>query len=99
MHPGQRREVATREAPDDWSDRMQAFGLALQRARHQLGMTQEEVAYASGLTRSHYQQLEKGLSRPGVAANPSLLTVTALAETLQLDPAELIEPPPRTAPA
>ena len=62
-------------------------------------MTQEEVAYASGLTRSHYQQLEKGLSRPGVAANPSLLTVTALAETLQLDPAELIEPPPRSAPA
>ncbi|MES1170003.1 MAG: helix-turn-helix transcriptional regulator, partial [Leifsonia sp.] len=53
---------------------MRALGLALQRARHELGMTQEEVAHASGLTRSHYQQLEKGLSRPGVAANPSLLT-------------------------
>ncbi len=76
---------------------MRAFGIALQRARHQLGMTQEEVAYASGLTRSHYQQLEKGLSRPGVPANPSMLTLTALAHTLQLDPAELIELPPRSA--
>ena len=83
--------MAAREAPDDWSDRMREFGLALQRARHELGMTQEEVAYASGLTRSHYQQLEKGLSRPGVTANPSLLTVTALARTLQLDWSELIE--------
>ncbi|HEU0206918.1 MAG TPA: helix-turn-helix transcriptional regulator [Pseudolysinimonas sp.] len=76
---------------------MHAFGLALQRARHQLGMTQEDVAYASGLTRSHYQQLEKGLSRPGVPANPSLLTVTALARTLGLNPSDLLDPPPRPA--
>jgi len=68
---------------------MRDLGLLLQRARHELGMTQEDVAYSSGLTRSHYQQLEKGLSRPGVAANPSLATVLALATTLGIDPTEL----------
>ncbi len=52
-------------------------------------MTQEDVAYASNITRSHYQQLEKGLSRPGVAANPSLMTLLALAGTLGLDLREL----------
>jgi transcriptional regulator with XRE-family HTH domain len=69
---------------------MRAFGLLLQRRRHELGMTQEDVAYASGLTRSHYQQLEKGLSRPGVAANPSLVTLLALTQTLGVDPVELM---------
>lgn len=69
---------------------MRAFGILLQRSRHELGMTQEEVAYASGLTRSHYQQLEKGLSRPGVAANPSLMTVLALATTLGIDVGDLV---------
>jgi transcriptional regulator with XRE-family HTH domain len=70
---------------------MRTFGLLLQRTRHELGMTQEDVAYASGLTRSHYQQLEKGQSRPGVAANPSLLTVTALASTLGIELSELLD--------
>jgi transcriptional regulator with XRE-family HTH domain len=82
--------MPARETPADWPERMQEFGLQLQRARHELGMTQEDVAYASGLTRSHYQQLEKGLSRPGVPANPSLMTVLALAATLGLDLGELI---------
>jgi len=54
-------------------------------------MTQEDVAHASGLTRSHYQQLEKGLSRPRVAANPSLMTVLALASTLGIDLDDLVE--------
>ena len=81
--------MPTRETPADWPERMRDFGLVLQRRRHELGMTQEDVAYASGLTRSHYQQLEKGLSRPGVSANPSLLTVIALARTLGIDLNEL----------
>ena len=70
---------------------MRELGLFLQRRRHELGMTQEDVAYASGLTRSHYQQLEKGLSRPGVAANPSLLTLLAITATLGVDSGELME--------
>ena len=69
---------------------MRSLGLYLQRTRHALGMTQEDVAYTSGLTRSHYQQLEKGLSRPGVSANPSLKTLIRLARTLGVDVSDLV---------
>ena len=62
-------------------------------------MTQEELAYAAGITRSHLQQLEKGLSRTGVPANPSLKTVTSLAQVLGISPSELIPPVPWTTAA
>ena len=86
------------DIPVDWDAFMREFGIRLQRARHDAGLTQEEAAYASGLTRSHYQQLEKGRSRPGATANPSLRTVIALAETLAIPLADLVgEPPSRRA--
>jgi transcriptional regulator with XRE-family HTH domain len=82
--------MAARELPAEWAASMRDLGLLLQRRRHELGMTQEDVAYASGITRSHYQQLEKGLSRPGQPANPALATLAALARTLGVDLAELV---------
>lgn len=86
--------MATRDIPSDWDEFMREFGLRLQRARHAAGLTQEQAAYSSGLTRSHYQQLEKGRSRPGVAANPSLKTVVALATNLEVDLSHLVGEPP-----
>ena len=68
------------------------FGIRLHRARIEAALTQEELAHAAGLTRSHYQQLEKGLSRPGVPANPSLRTIVGLAEVLGV-PLEALVPP------
>jgi len=80
-------------APDDeWAPFAREFGIRLHRARIEAALTQEELAYAAGLTRSHYQQLEKGLSRPGVPANPSLRTLVGLARVLGL-PLEALIPP------
>lgn len=69
---------------------MRELGLTLQRLRHRSSLSQEDVAYAAGLTRSHYQQLEKGRSRPDVAANPSLYTLACLARVLDVDISELL---------
>jgi transcriptional regulator with XRE-family HTH domain len=81
------------EQPDDgWASFAREFGIRLHRARIEAALTQEELAYAAGLTRSHYQQLEKGLSRPGAAANPSLRTIVALADVLGL-PLDALVPP------
>jgi transcriptional regulator with XRE-family HTH domain len=81
------------EQPDDgWASFAREFGIRLHRARIEAALTQEELAYAAGLTRSHYQQLEKGLSRPGVAANPSLRTIVSLADVLGL-PLDALVPP------
>lgn len=80
-----------------WDAFMREVGIRLQRARHAAGLTQEEAAYTSGLTRSHYQQLEQGRSRPGVAANPSLRTLVALSETLGVPVSDLLGEPARKA--
>ncbi|RQP09008.1 MAG: XRE family transcriptional regulator [Microbacteriaceae bacterium] len=77
---------------DRWESFAREFGIRLHRARIEAALTQEELAYAAGLTRSHYQQLEKGLSRPGVPANPSLKTIVGLARVLGL-PLEALVPP------
>jgi len=74
----------------EWDEYVQRLGLTLQRLRIRLGMSQEDVAYAAGLTRSHYQQLEKGRSRPDTAANPSLYTLASLASVLNVDIRELL---------
>lgn len=91
--------MARDEQPDWWSDYAHDFGIRLHRFRVDAGLTQEQLAHAAGLTRSHYQQLEKGLSRPGVAANPSLMTVAGLAGVLGVTIAELVGEPVRTTPA
>jgi len=83
--------MAAREVPDGWVDYARSFGIALQRQRLRIGLTQEQLAHAAGMTRSHYQQLEKGASRPGTPANPSLLTIISLASALGIEPRELFD--------
>lgn len=78
------------EPIEDWDAYVLDFGIRLHRARTEAAMTQEDLAHAAGITRSHYQQLEKGLSRPGKAANPSLRTIAGLASVLGLQPHDLI---------
>jgi transcriptional regulator with XRE-family HTH domain len=72
---------------------MRALGQELNRRRHELGLTQERLAYAAGLTRYHYQQLEKGESKPGTPANPGLRNILALAQVLDVTLAELLPTP------
>jgi transcriptional regulator with XRE-family HTH domain len=78
------------ERSPEWDDYARHIGVRLHRRRVFLKLTQEEVAYAAGLTRSHYQLLERGLSRPDTSANPSLKTLVNLAEALDMDLVELL---------
>ena len=79
----------------DWAAYAQQVGLAIQRRRIEVGLTQEYVAYAAGLTRSHYQLLERGRGAADRSANPSLLTLVAVAQVLQIELGDLL---PKGAP-
>jgi transcriptional regulator with XRE-family HTH domain len=81
--------------PRDWDDYVRELGMTLHRRRLELGFSQEELAYAAGITRSHYQQLEKGHSRPDRSANPSLRTLVYLSQVLGLHVSDLL---PRVQP-
>jgi len=74
-------------SPDDsrWEEFAAELGRNLQRARIRAGLSQEHVAYSAGLSRYTYQKYEKGQSRPGTAANPSLRALLAIAQSLGED--------------
>jgi len=67
---------------EEWATYVRELGLALNRLRTRAGLSQEKVAHAAGLTRGYYHQLEKGESRTGRIANPTLLNLVALAQVL-----------------
>jgi transcriptional regulator with XRE-family HTH domain len=77
-----------------WAAYAQRLATSLRRARTQAGLSQEDVAYRVGLTRYTYQKYEKGESRPGRAANPSLRTMLAVAQVLNVSLTDLIPPDP-----
>ncbi len=77
----------------DWNDYARRLGTELQRRRIELGMSQERLAAAAGITRYTYQKLEKGESAPGSPSNPSLRTLMAVAQQLDLTLDELLPKP------
>jgi len=82
--------MARNKPTQEWAGYAKEIGLAIQRRRVAAGLTQEHVAYAAGLTRSHYQLLERGLGAVDRPANPSLLTLMAVAQVLKVDVSELL---------
>jgi len=58
---------------------MRAFGEAVRRARSERGVSQETLAFSSGLDRTFISAVERG------ARNPSLVSVYALADALGLE--------------
>ncbi|WP_258546182.1 helix-turn-helix domain-containing protein [Microbacterium sp. WHRI 7836] len=66
----------------------------LRTLRERSGLSREDVAYRSGLTRYTYQKYEKGESRPGSPANPTLRTLIAIAQVLAVSVHELIPDSP-----
>lgn len=81
----------TRQRPrGEWAHFAVELGANLQRARLERGLSQEDLAYAAGLSRYTYQKFEKGESSPGSPANPSLRNVMAIAQVLGLTLDELI---------
>ena len=65
-------------------------GHNLHRERLNKNLSQEQVAYRAKLSRFTYQKYESGLSRPGRAANPTLLSIIAIAQVLNVDITDLL---------
>ncbi|CAN7386060.1 helix-turn-helix domain-containing protein [Microbacterium foliorum] len=72
-------------APSSWEDYARAVGIELQRRRIAADLTQEKLAHKAGITRNHYQQLERGFWKAGTPANPSLKHLARLAQALQIE--------------
>lgn len=68
--------------PAEWTQFAKELGINLQKQRIRKGLSQEGVAYRANISRFAYQQLEKGESRPGSPANPSLMNIMAVAQVL-----------------
>jgi transcriptional regulator with XRE-family HTH domain len=64
---------------------MTAFGKALQDARKQCQMSQDQLADTTGLHRTHISLMERGMREP------SLDTLVKLSRALGVPPAEMIE--------
>ncbi len=63
---------------------LEAFGTRIRQLRKERGLTQEQLANLSELSRVSVYQIERGQT------NPSLLTLLALAEALGCDMATLV---------
>ena len=86
--------MAKRTRPEDesWSDYASQIAANLRRLRAEAGLSQEDVAYRSGLTRYTYQKYEKGESKPGTPANPTIRTLLAMSQALGVDLTEILPP-------
>jgi transcriptional regulator with XRE-family HTH domain len=68
-------------------DLREVFAANLRRIRHAKGISQDDLAYDAGVSRSYLSQLEKG------AFYASLKIVGKLAAALETEPAELLKMP------
>ncbi len=57
---------------------LHAFGDNLKRIRESKNLTQEDIAYTAGFSRSYYTEVEQG------KRNPSLLNINRLANALEV---------------
>ena len=76
--------MTTRTGPEDeaWSDYASEIATNLRRLRHEASLSHEDVAYRSGLTRYTHQKYEKGHSKPGTPANPTIRSLLAMPQAL-----------------
>ena len=68
-------------------DLREVFATNLRRLRHAKGLSQDDLAYDAGVSRSYLSQIEKG------AFYASLRIVGRLADALDVEPAELLRLP------
>ena len=65
-----------------------AFGLRMRELRHRLGISQDELAFRSGLHRTYIGAVERG------ERNISLVNIIRIAETLEVPPASMLDGTP-----
>jgi transcriptional regulator with XRE-family HTH domain len=70
-------------------DLREVFATNLRRFRHAEGLSQDDLAYEAGISRSYLSQIEKGVFFA------SLKIVGKLATALDVEPAELLKLPPK----
>jgi transcriptional regulator with XRE-family HTH domain len=63
---------------------LMAFGLAIQKRRREMGISQEEAAARSGIHRTYFADVERG------ARNVGLKNVVAIASGLDVTPSDLL---------
>ena len=85
--------MAKRTPTGDWERFARELGTNISRWRLVRGLSQEELAYAAGLSRYTFQKFEKGESMPGTPANPSLRNVMAIAQVLEVSLETLLPTP------
>lgn len=68
-------------------DLRDVFATNLRRIRHAKGLSQDDLAYDAEVSRSYLSQIEKGVFYV------SLKIIGRLAETLDIEPAELLKMP------
>lgn len=73
--------MSRRKLPEGWIEYATAVGSNIQRFRIQQGLSQEELAYAAGLSRYALQLFERG-GNDGHPANPQLSNIMAIAQVL-----------------
>lgn len=76
----ERRGVPSR---DEQSALFRAFGAAVRQRREELGLSQEEFGFESGLDRTYVSGIERGVR------NPTIRVVIRLAAALQTRPSAL----------
>lgn len=82
--------MVTKDPNQTWESFTRELGINIQRERIKHGLTQEQLAYSANISRFSYQQLEKGESRPGTPANPSLRSILALSQVLNVSLNDLL---------
>lgn len=76
--------------PTTWDAYAREMGLLIQKARLDAGLTQEDLAHRAGLTRTHYQQIERGWWKRDQPSNPSIKVLVRLAQVLRADVQSLL---------
>ena len=64
---------------------LMAFGLAIQKRRREMGISQEEAAARAGIHRTYFADVERG------ARNVGLKNVVAIARGLDITPSDLMK--------
>jgi len=64
---------------------LMAFGLAIQKRRREIGISQEEAAARAGIHRTYFADVERG------ARNVGLKNVVAIARGLDVTPSDLLK--------
>ncbi|OPH84521.1 helix-turn-helix domain-containing protein [Nitrobacter vulgaris] len=70
-------------------DYRQVFAANLRRIRHEKGISQEELAYEAEVNRTYMSKVEKGDTWVG------LEIMVKLSDALGVEPADLLQRPPR----